>query len=193
MKRKQMLVFTEREAHRDLRFRLHRISVQQVRPVFPLPHRIQGGWSQHWMTRHKFEAYDVARLANHRLHHYGTLDPRISRQWRINWWHLANEEPRSDALRNADSSRKLRCSGSRVPRSSCAAARQGGSNLLLYDLAADHAGRRLPIGRRAHRATLVRTERALTRARRFRLSHDAVVRRIALRNGEGIAVFLAAG
>src|SRR4029077_2920139 len=61
------LAASQREGHLHLRVHFDRFSVQQVRLVLPLLHRLDRGRSQHRVTANQLQVLDVARLADLRL------------------------------------------------------------------------------------------------------------------------------
>src|ERR1700690_3810722 len=77
-------VLHQREVYRDLGFDGDRGSIQQIRAVLPLLHRVYSCRRQHGMAGDEFEAGHVAGLADLSLQYDASPNSRFTGGWRIN-------------------------------------------------------------------------------------------------------------
>src|SRR5208282_6857480 len=76
-------LLVQRENHVDRGVDFDRLTIEERRPIAPLPHRIERRLYQQWMPGEDFELLHRAILADNRVQAHGPGDARLPSQRRI--------------------------------------------------------------------------------------------------------------
>lgn len=167
-----LLPSAELENHCDLRFDLHRLPLQHVRPVFPLLDCIQCRLSQQRMSADHLQVLNGTFPANQSAQNHLALHSTRPRDVRIDRIHLADDEALSHTLRNPHSlwarafyprRRLLGGTGAHIlTRWRRQYNFTGTGRFLIHRLSAAQTRGRFPIRGCANRAAFVGTKCSLT-------------------------------